>query len=487
MHALLALLLSGAAFFFGTGLHPIWWLTWLAAIPVLVVAPRLSWPSAFGVAFFAWAAGAINQWHFFLTAIHVPLGTVVLFTALPSLVFALTVLAYRRFLLIGSIWRGALIVPCIWVLAEFITAGVSIHGTAGNISYSQMNFLPILQIASLTGIWGISFCLFLFASTASILLGRYGARRGRLWLGVAVFASLAGVFGFGVWRLVSTPATSSAVKVGLVSSDLPQNLITQKHDDTLRLLTDYVSQAQKLAAQGAKVVVFPEKIAVVVPSDIAAVDSLMQSTAKQTGAQIIVGVVDVTRDARWNQARVYSPSAEMVTYEKHHMLPPFESNLKPGTRLTELQQPSGLWGVAICKDMDFPKMGLDYGNDGVGLMLVPAWDFVQDGWQHGRMAILRGVESGFSIARSPKQGILTVTDDRGRVLAEANSASAPFATIIATVPVRNDRTFYVLHGNWFAWVNIGLFIVLMGSAFVVRMVEGEPGKQPSDKEEKGGV
>ena len=51
------------------------------------------------------------------------------------------------------------------------------------------------------------------------------------------------------------------------------------------------------------------------------------------------------------------------------------------------------------------------------LLLVPAWDFDVDGWLHGRMAILRGVESGFSIVRAPKQGILTVTDDRGRVLA----------------------------------------------------------------------
>ena len=119
-----------------------------------------------------------------------------------------------------------------------------------------------------------------------------------------------------------------------------------------------------------------------------------------------MGVVHIAPDAKWNEARIYSPSSPVRVYEKHHMLPPFESPLKPGTTRTLWKEPSGIWGVTICKDMDFPAMGRDYANDGAGLLLVPAWDFVGDGWLHGRMAILRGVESGFSIARAPKQGIL---------------------------------------------------------------------------------
>jgi apolipoprotein N-acyltransferase len=101
------------------------------------------------------------------------------------------------------------------------------------------------------------------------------------------------------------------------------------------------------------------------------------------------------------------------------MLPPFESKFTVGNSRTTLQQPSGLWGVIICKDMDFPGLSREYGRDGVGLLLVPAWDFDADGWLHGRMAILRGVENSFSIARAPRHGILSVSDSRGRVLARA--------------------------------------------------------------------
>jgi apolipoprotein N-acyltransferase len=436
---------------------------------VLLVAPRLSGGLAFAIAFIACAIGGTNQWQFFRSVLEIPLAIVLTFIGASALVFGLAVIAYRRFLMprgVIFIGRAALVFPSIWVLAEFINARISIHSTSNNLAYNQMNFLPILQIASVTGIWGISFCLFLFAATVSILLGGYGQPRERRNLAIGVFGALALVLGFGFWRLASPPQSVPTVKVALLSSDQQQNLITEKPDDTMRLLRDYLQLAPKAAAQGAKVIIIPEKISVVTPQYLPEVDSLVQSTADATGAKIIIGIIDVTAEAKWNEARIYTPKAALRTYDKHHMLPPWESPLRPGTTLTEWQEPSGRWGVAICKDMDFPKTGLDYGRDGVGLLLVPAWDFVQDGWLHGRMAILRGVEDGFSIARSPKQGILTVSDDRGRVLAQQKSNSEPFVALVATVPVHSDRTIYDRFGDWFAWLNVGLFVLLMlGSIF----------------------
>lgn len=76
----------------------------------------------------------------------------------------------------------------------------------------------------------------------------------------------------------------------------------------------------------------------------------------------------------------------------------------------------------------------EYGLAGVGVMLVPAWDFTLDRLWRGHMAVMRGVESGFSVVRAAKQGYLTVSDSRGRILAEATSDSAPFATLVADVP-----------------------------------------------------
>jgi apolipoprotein N-acyltransferase len=72
------------------------------------------------------------------------------------------------------------------------------------------------------------------------------------------------------------------------------------------------------------------------------------------------------------------------------------------------------------------------------------------------MAILRSVEDGFSIARAPRHGILSVSDSRGRVLAERSTAAAPFSTILTQVLVNHKAPLYSRAGSWFAWCCITL-------------------------------
>jgi apolipoprotein N-acyltransferase len=195
------------------------------------------------------------------------------------------------------------------------------------------------------------------------------------------------------------------------------------------------------------------------------VDARWQALADRIGAEIVVGLIRVSPPVKYNEARVYRPGQPVLSYEKEHMLPQFESQFKPGTDLVLTSEPSGTWGVAICKDMDFTPLSRKYGQAGAGLMLVPAWDFVLDRFEHGHMAVMRGVESGFSIVRAAKQGYLTVSDDRGRILAETTSDSAPFATLLAAVPATHDTTLYLLLGDWFAWlVLILLAFTLMQAA-----------------------
>jgi apolipoprotein N-acyltransferase len=112
--------------------------------------------------------------------------------------------------------------------------------------------------------------------------------------------------------------------------------------------------------------------------------------------------------------------------------------------------------------MDFTNPSRSYGRAGVGLMLVPAWDFRVDGLWHGHIAVMRAVEDGFSLARSARDGLLTVADDRGRIVAETASSSAPFATLVAEVPTGHSETVFLLLGNWFGWLSI----VIAGFAVV---------------------
>jgi apolipoprotein N-acyltransferase len=464
--AVVAVVLSGAMYFLGSGLHPHWYLTWFAPLPLLLVAPRLRVWSAFLSACAAYAIGGMNMWQY-LRGMEMPPGVVLLIVLGPAVFFGLIVLAFRRFALRGQLLLAMGSFPLLWVAFQYLQEFRSVHSTFGNLAYTQMDFVPVLQIASLTGIWGIGFLLFLFpAAVAVFFLAGTAVQKRR----VATVAGLilGAALGYGVYRLheaVDGPVAAPRVTVGLIATDGAKTLFPRS-TGTLELVRQYAAHVPELTARGAQVVIIPEKIGRISGADLEQADAILEATARE---QRVTISASFEHSPNLNETRLYSPDGTLeATYEKHHMLPPFESHLLEGTSRVSVERPSGRWGMQICKDMDFPQLSRQYGNDGAGLMLVPAWDFVTDGWLHGRMAILRGVESGFSIARAPKQGVLTVTDDRGRVLAERDTGSAPFATIVASVPVWNERTLYDRAGDWFAWLDLVLSAVLLASLFSAR-------------------
>jgi len=140
----------------------------------------------------------------------------------------------------------------------------------------------------------------------------------------------------------------------------------------------------------------------------------------------------------------------------------------PGDKRIVLAQSSRRWGLQICKDMDFPALSREYAADGADLMLVPAWDFNVDGRLHSRMAALRAVENGFALARSARNGLLTFSDNRGRILAETATAAGRFVSISGILNVAPEKTFYARTGDWFAWLCVAAFVVLLASGLVPR-------------------
>jgi apolipoprotein N-acyltransferase len=406
----------------------------------------------------AWTVGNLNMGHYYATLLHIPLAVSAEIIVAPALVFACAVLLYRALLRRGAVWSALAAFPAVWVSLEYVVNRTSPHATAGNIAYSQLGCLPVLQLASITGPWGISFVVLAVPAAVAIWidlrtrLPKQGRRVAFASLGVLVL-----VVAFGALRLASPPPPGQEVRVGLVASDAGAHAgVAAAGAPTEQLLRAYAAQAEMLAGRGAQVIVLPEHVGQIVDPDTADTDALFQSLADRTNAIIVVGVSHVTSSADFNQARVYAPGATERSYDKHHMLPPFESMFTPGKTLLLLDEPKGKWGVEICKDMDFTPLSRAYGNAGAGLVLAPAWDFQLDWISHGHMAIMRGVEDGFGIARAGRGGSLLVSDNRGRILAETHSNSAPFATLLVDVPAIHDTTLYLKWGDWFAWVVLAL-------------------------------
>ena len=464
-------LASAALFYFGTGLHPIWWMLWFAPVPVLAIAPRLHAGAAFLLGSSAWFAGEINQWNYLKQLIELPAQSIVLFFVISAVIFGLGVVFARSFLRRGSVLLAALAFPVYWVTCEYLNAMASPHSTWGNLAYTQMNFLPLIQIASVTGIWGISFVVLLFAGATGALLSGVGKARQRRALAIAVGFVVSVVLVFGEWRLQSNPSAKS-VALTLIAKDVPMSVYLGSEEQALELLREYADEIRRVTPAGTNAVVLPEKIGRISESALPQVDALFSSAATAADVAVVIGIVRKTAATAFNSSRFYSPDGSMkANYDKHHLLLGVEPE-KPGNKRVVLDEPSGRWGLQICKDMDFPKLSRQYAAEGTDLLLVPAWDFNFDRWLHARMAVLRAVENGFALARSARNGLLTLADNRGRILAEQATVRDRFVSITGNVNVGLEETFYTRTGDWFAWLCIGIFVLLLASRAFARSPGG---------------
>jgi apolipoprotein N-acyltransferase len=448
MKPVVAALLSGVLLYLSQGLNDLWFLAGFALIPILWLA-YASVPvwQLILASMSAWLAGQIYAFQCYgsvspLLILSGLLPVTILFPL--ALIFAR--LARRR----ASALTTLFAFPACWTALEYMYGLVAPNGSYGSLAYSQMSAPSLIQSASLLGMYSITFLICLFANALAMAL-RTSLRSGRLLaLGLSICA-LDVVFGF---VRLSWPQPT-AVTVGAFVNE--SALLTAYRSDTLDSAVSasaaYASAIRQAAAQGARFAVTPEGGIVGRQEWRAAILAPLLTVAQQTGVQIIAGVYERAPPA--DLAFALHAEAAPRVYAKRHLVPFLESELTPG-------HSSGLLGdgraMEICKDMDFPRTILGDAKSGIRLMGVPAGDFGKDAWLHARMAIMRGVENGFAIVRAADEGLLTVSDAEGRLIAQKTAASSGMTVLIASLPLGPGPTLYTRIGDAFAWCVILLFI-----------------------------
>ncbi|MBF8295530.1 MAG: lnt, partial [Bacteroidetes bacterium] len=206
----------------------------------------------------------------------------------------------------------------------------------------------------------------------------------------------------------------------------------------------------------------PEKMVGVAEHYERDVFAFLSGLARQENVAIVAGLNRIGSEPHRNSAVVFSSDgAALGEYDKVYPIPGLESEYRIGQKTLQLTISDVSAGIAICKDMDFQRWIRHYGEAGVGILFVPAWDFSSDAWLHSRMAILRAVENGFALVRSANNGYLTVTNERGRIIGEASSSRASSISLLSDVRSGRGRTFYAMAGDWFAWVNLFFLLILV--------------------------
>jgi apolipoprotein N-acyltransferase len=477
--ALGAAALSGLLAYLGTGLDPLPGLTWLAMLPVLLIAPRVRWTWAAGAAAAGWVIGQSGLWAYLTTTLEMPPPIMVGMLACYPLLAAGGTVLFRALVKQGRPVAAALAVPAVWTAGEYLVSLSQPHGAWLSLGYTQTGVLPVLQVAAVTGVWGVTFLITGVASGIAAMAAP-GDRRGRLRVAASALVILTVAGAYASVRLLTSPA-GPTVRVALLGGPPTAELPPDSAEGRAQLDT-YLSQIGEQADRGARVVVLPEKV---FDSNDDTWPLLAEPLARIATARHVDVVVGATtrHDGVATNVAVAFPAdgGAPATYTKRHLIPGLEEHLTPGSGPPVRVPGEPALALIICKDMDFPGLVRDNRAAGASVLLAPAWDMGDDGWLHGRMAIVRGVEAGMSVARAGRNGGPVISDPTGHARAEADYVRDPGAVVIADVPTGTGPTPYARIGDVFAWLCIAAVAVLVAAALRSRKRSGIPTQEKDER------
>jgi apolipoprotein N-acyltransferase len=457
-------LLSGVCFYLGNGLTgDYWYLVWIAPIPIISLSLVHNRKVTFLAAFLAYAIGRLSWLAYLIrVATLVPAVIMLLITAG---IFAGIIILSRSTAMRLKAWYAVFAFPLYFTTFEYLLFRFSADGTAASIAYSQMDFLPIIQIAAIGGILAITFMITLIPSYIAFAYYYAKNKTTLLYLSAVCLPLIIGVLAFGYLRPAHTDRADT-VKIGMAA--IPEGKHnTSGQPDAVKDSTStalYLQQIDSLARQGVHVVLLPERVLSIDKTSDNEMMRQIQEAAAKNNIYIITGYTNLRGDTAYNSALVVDNKGHIRSdYHKRHLVTGFEQQFTPGKTLGMFQLDDVPAGVAICKDLDFQAYIREYGKQAPRVLFVPAWDFIVDDWLHCRMAILRSVENGFPQVRAARTGRLTINDCYGSVSSESSSAHRQSAALVGVVSLHSVATFYTRYGDW---VGIVTFLLSAGLVFL---------------------
>ncbi len=402
-----------------------------------------------------------------------PLSMWVLFNLIPALFVAIPYLADRLIARRLPGFLSTLIFPIAVTVMEYVMSFRPGSGTYGSLAYSQFGNLPLIQIVSITGIWGIVFLIAWFASTIN-----YCWENGFAWKKIGKTAGIylcvfAVVILYGGARLIVIKPSETSVRVAAVTtpSDIVARImgafsgISPFHLQKSVMILE--SQTVKAADAGAQIIAWKEYGDLISTEDM---DTFVKSGQRIAADKKIyllmdVGLLDsMQKEKGENVIVLIDPAGEIAwKYLKSYLVPIIEKPFfKKGDKIIPvLDTPVGKIASVTCFDFDHPGYVRSAGH-GIGLFLIPAFDGETLTPVHSRMAVFRGIENGYSILKPTGEGLSIAADHCGRVIAKQDYATSHERIMLVDMPVKSVFTIYSLIGDAFAWLCIiGLSALIM--------------------------
>ncbi len=416
-------------------------------------------------------------------------------------------------------WRlnGWLVVSAaVWVTWEMVLARVFGGFPWNLLGVSQYRILPLIQVAAVTGVYGVSFLVAWFGvsiATTALLMACH-PRRPALWprplVWPALMLALTITWGFLAMRDDSPPPRR--LSIALVQPGIPQTMIFDPAEATNRF-EKLLALTQQALARKPEVVVWPEAS---LPGDLSAEEFQRVITAvRGAGAWFVFGADDDVEETgpddgpvvhAYNTAFLVNPAGKITArYRKRRLVMfgeyipfgrwlPILQRLAPiGEGMEAGQQPvafhldtlGATTSALICFEDNFPQQAREHAAPGTDFLLNltnDAW-FGRSAaqWQHAANASFRAIENGMPLVRCANNGLSCWIDRRGRLhsprLEEGrNVYDAGFDVVTVGIGDR-DRTLYNRWGDVFGWSCVG--VTLVGLARGWRGVSPKAGPTPA--------
>ncbi|GAB2731169.1 apolipoprotein N-acyltransferase [Streptomyces bullii] len=444
----------------------LWWCAYVALVPWILLIRTA--PTGKRAAYDGWWGGfgfmlAMHHWllpnlHVFtfvigalLGALWAPWGWLVrrLLGGLPSP---------------GRIAAALVVLPSGWLAVELVRSWEGLGGPWGVLGASQWQVDPALRLASVGGVWLISFLLVLLNVAVAVLVAVPRARVPAL---AGLLATAAATSAAWVWS--ARPGVDERVAVAVV-----QPGVIQGRDSGDRRFDREEELTRRLAGQGVDLIVWGESSVGFDLGDRPDLARRLAALSRETGADILVNV-----DARRSDRPGIYKSSILVgpdgltgdRYDKMRLVPfgeyvPARSLLGWATSVGEaagedrrrgsaqvvMNVGNGLHvGPMVCFETAFPDMTRHLTRAGADILIgQSATSTFQQSWapqQHASLAALRAAETGRPMVHATLTGVSAVYGPSGQRIGPALGVDAS-TTRVYDIPLAHGTTPYVRFGDW---------------------------------------
>ena len=377
--------------------------------------------------------------------------------------------------------KGLLIMPSLWVLMEFIMSIGPLGFPWVSLATTQVDYLPIIQVAEWTGIYGVSF----WVVTINVIL--YGLinshRSNRIPIFNTLLFTIVSIWLLGYLRLatLSNQNDKKQIKVSITQPNVGPHdkWEIKKRNWVFSRLDSLYMLASEMEPD---VIIWPEAAT---PAFLTKNHSQLlkvRRNIRQSGIPLLTGTIDWSMDSNsrsyFNSVALIGEEGEIPIYHKNQLVPigefnPFArqlpssqelnlGNYTRGKEKTIFKIKESYFASIVCFESVFPRIVRKLTNIGAQFLVI----VVNDGWygnsaelyQHEAIARFRAIEHRYPVIRSANTGISAIIDRSGQEIKTLGIGETGVITA-SIVPFDGD-TFYGRYGDWIVTVSLLSLLII---------------------------